>query len=162
MVAPSGRYLNDYQIAQAIAGMFQAVGVKATLANPTDFATYLATIYGPRNGLPFDAYMIGLGDPSVTASASLGNFLANQAPPRGYNGVYYDNSQYTDLVTRADSELETAKRNALYCDAQKILWNDAPSLWLYELQVPVAMNKNLKGLVGLPSGVINPSWVTPG
>jgi ABC-type transport system substrate-binding protein len=162
MVAPSGRYLNDYQIGQAIASEFQAVGVNATLANPTDFATYLAQIYGAKNTLNFDTYIIGLGDPSLTASASLGNFLAAQEPPKGYNALYYENTQFADLVHKADAELDQSKRNDLYCQAQKVLWDDAPALWLYELKVPVVMNAKLSGLRGLPSGVIDPTWVTQG
>lgn len=161
MVAPSGRYLNDYQIGQAIASEFQAVGVNATLANPTDFATYLAQIYAPKSSLNFDAYMIGLGDPSLTASAALGNFLPDQEPPQGYNAVYYDNPQFATLVHEADGTLDQSQRNDLYCQAQKVLWNDAPALWLYELKVPVVMNANLTGLRGLPSGVIDPTWVSP-
>lgn len=162
LVFPSGRYLNDYQIGQAITSQFQAVGVNATLANPTDFATYLAQIYGAKNTLQFDGYMIGLGDPSLTASASLGNFLATQEPPHGYNAMYYESSQFADLVHQADSTLDSSKRADLYCQAQKVLWNDSPALWLYELKVPVVMNANLSGLRGLPSGVIDPTWVTPG
>jgi len=162
MVAPDGRYLNDYDLAQAVAGELRSVGVHVTLANPTDFATYLATVYGNEATLPMDAYMMGLGDPSLTASGSLGNFMANEQPPKGYNGTHYDSSQFASLFNQANATLNTAQRDSLYCQAQKVLYDASPALFLYQLEVPVAMDANLTGLIGLPSGVIETSWIRQG
>jgi oligopeptide transport system substrate-binding protein len=45
--------------------------------------------------------------------------------------VGWKNAQYDTLVTQADKEPDTKKRDDLYIQAQKILTSDAPVAFLY-------------------------------
>lgn len=159
MAAPNGRYLNDYKIGEAVAGNLRAVGINVDLANPTDFPTYLSTIYTPPADSTVDIYLIGLGSVFLDGSHALRSFTKANFPPTGYNGGYYDNPKFEQLVAKADQESAESTRKDLICNAQKVLMKDAPSAFLYALKVPVVMSSKLTGLIGNPAGLINPAWV---
>ncbi|MDQ7908032.1 ABC transporter substrate-binding protein [Phytohabitans sp. ZYX-F-186] len=161
MGAPNGRYLNDYKIGEAVAGDLRAAGVQVDLANPTDFPTYLATVYTPPQEATLDVYIMGLGSVFLDGGHALRNYLKANFPPTGYNGGYYDSPEFDQMVNTLNQEGDETVRAGLICDAQKKLMRDAPAAFLYALQVPVAVSAELTGLIGHPAGMINPSWVKP-
>jgi peptide/nickel transport system substrate-binding protein len=161
MVAPNGRYLNDYKIGEAVAGDLRAVGVNVTLANPTDFPTYLNTIYTAPEQSQVDAYIIGLGSVFLDGGHAIRSYMTQNVPPGGFNGAYYSNKEFDALMSKVDQEGNEATRKGLICDALKILVKDAVGVYMYGLRVPVVSSSNLTGLTGNPAGLVNTSWVEP-
>lgn len=53
-------------------------------------------------------------------------FGTDSMPPNGFNTAFYSNPAVDDLWAKASQETNKAKRDELYCDAQKIFWEDAP------------------------------------
>jgi ABC-type transport system substrate-binding protein len=74
----------------------------------------------------------------------------------------YSNPKVDDLLSRADVEMNAETRSRLYREAQAIMVDDLPALWLWEKSYPIAVRD---GLVGLPSGAMhaevfeNVGWV---
>lgn len=161
MAAPNGRYLNDYAIGEAIAGDLRAVGVKVTLANPTDFPTYLNTIFTKPADTQIDAFMNGLGSVFLDGGHALRSYKTVSFPPGGFNGAYYSNPDFDSLMKIIDTQGVESVRKGLICDANKILVKDAVGVYLYALKVPVVMSSKVKGLVQNPAGLVNTSWITP-
>ena len=60
------------------------------------------------------------------------------------NAGYYSNSAFDDCLDKALAEPDAKKRKAIYDEAQRIAWNDAPwAFLLYEVN-SAGMDKRLK------------------
>lgn len=152
--SPQGRYPQDYQVAQAVAGYFRAVGVNVTLANPSDFSTYLAGVVVTPDKANNDAHLLGWGALYGDASQALLEFRGDQVPPKGYNSTYYSNPAYDSLVAKGDADPNPASHNASYCDAQKLVFEDAPVIWLYQELDPIAVSSKVTGVTSTPTGML--------
>ncbi len=64
------------------------------------------------------------------------------------NGAGYRNPRVDELFELAASETDKQKRAAYYFEAQEILAEDVPYLWLYEPQGAVAYKSALQGMYG--------------
>jgi peptide/nickel transport system substrate-binding protein len=69
-----------------------------------------------------------------------------------FNFAYYKNPAYDKLIDEAYTTPVAAAAEALYFQAQKILVEEAPSVYLFDVELPVFMRNELKGYV------INPSY----
>jgi peptide/nickel transport system substrate-binding protein len=69
-----------------------------------------------------------------------------------FNFAYYKNPEYDKLIDTAYTTPDAAAAKALYAQAQKILVEEAPSVYLFDVELPVFMRNKLKGYV------INPSY----
>lgn len=156
MMAPNGRYLNDYKVGQAVAGYLRAVGVKVTLAPPTDFATYLSQVnVDPKKSTNRSLDMIGWGALYPDASQALFQFQSADLPPTGYDGSNYTNPAYDKLVAQGNADPNDSSRNSEYCQAQKILFKDAPVMWLYGLKNVVVTSDGVTGIQGQPNNTFD-------
>lgn len=162
MMAPNGRYLNDYKVAQAVAGYLRAVGVTVNLAAPTDFATYLSQVnVDPAKSTNRSLDMIGWGALYPDASQALYQFQTGDLPPQGYDGSNYTNPAYDALVTQANSTVDDTARKALYCQAQKTLVADAPVMWLYGLKNVVVTASGVAGVAGRADNTFTTVYAKP-
>jgi peptide/nickel transport system substrate-binding protein len=69
-----------------------------------------------------------------------------------WNFAYYQNPEFDKTILQAYSTPDNDKAQGLYSKAQKMLIEDAPSVFLFDVQRPVFMRKELKGYV------INPNY----
>jgi ABC-type transport system substrate-binding protein len=161
MTASSGRFLQDYEVGQAVAGYLRAAGVKVTLANPADYSTYLASVMVKPSQASADMQMLGWGSIYLDASQALLQFQGSQVPPAGYNGTYFSDPAYDAMVAKANSTVDQQQRNSLYCDAQKYLTEKAPVIWLYQDMDAVATTGSVSGVVGLPNNMFQTTWARP-
>lgn len=161
MMSPNGRYLNDYKVAQAVAGYLRAVGVQVDLAAPTDFATYLTSVnVAPKDSTNRSMHLIGWGALYPDASQALFQFNSKDLPPKGYDGSYYNNPAYDKLVNAGDQTVNDSQRANLYCQAQKQLVADAPVMWLYGLK-NVLVTSGVSGVEGRPTNQFNTVYAVP-
>ncbi len=95
---------------------------------------------------------------------TMGSFLTGPDPKAGVGRLYlteniakrnsanlmgYSNPKFDEIFKKGDAEIDPEKRPQYYQDAQKIIVEDLPALWLWEKTYPIAIRK---GLVGLPPG----------
>ncbi len=79
--------------------------------------------------------------------------FATQAwPPKLYNVGYYSNKSLDADLEAALATADSNKRAALYADAQKLVWNDAPWIFLGVDRNLSAQSKKLSGLYMIPDG----------
>ena len=98
---PKGRYLKDFELAQAVQQQLQAVGVEASLETG-DWGSYLAALRKPPAENKADMHLLGWS-PS-TAEARWGIYpisACDQFYPRGSNLGFYCNKDLDDLITKA-------------------------------------------------------------
>ena len=75
-----------------------------------------------------------------------------------WNFAYYKNPEFDEMILKAYSTPDNDKAQALYSDAQKILIEDAPSIFLFDVELPVFKRKELKGYVINPNYPRVPFW----
>jgi peptide/nickel transport system substrate-binding protein len=145
-VSPTGRYIQDFQAAQAIANQLTAVGVKVDGPSTMDWPTYLRTINVPPAEAKVDLHVLGWAPGFLDASQAMTQFQSSQWPKSGLATSYYKNTQVDSLVAKANSESDTAARKADYCSAAKLVWADAPWIFLWVQKFPVVTTTKVTGV----------------
>jgi glutathione transport system substrate-binding protein len=79
-------------------------------------------------------------------------FWTQAGPPKLYNVGYYSNKDVDADLEAALATAEPKKRAALYADAQKRIWDDAPWIFLGVDRNLSAQSKKLSGLYMIPDG----------
>ncbi|GAA3536967.1 ABC transporter substrate-binding protein [Zobellella aerophila] len=123
MIAPNNRYVNDFRIAEAVKAMLARINVDV------DLKTMPVAQYWPEfDKCAADMLMIGWHS-DTEDSANFSEFLTmtrNAETGRGqYNCGHYSNSEVDGLIESANLETDTAKREAMLQQAEKILYDDA-------------------------------------
>ncbi|MGD8470010.1 MAG: hypothetical protein PVJ82_01410, partial [Desulfobacteraceae bacterium] len=72
--------------------------------------------------------------------------------------AYYKNPEFDKMILKAYSTPDNDKAQALYADAQKMLIEDAPSIFLFDAELPVFKRNELKGYVINPNYPRVPFW----
>jgi peptide/nickel transport system substrate-binding protein len=151
LYSPTGRYLQDIQVSEAIQSQLAEVGITATIET-LEWSAYLAkTNEGPEtNEVPFA--MLGWG--TVTGDADYGLyalFHTSQHRPNGSNRAFYSNSVVDALLDQARTNPDASLRQQLYADAMQLIWDDAAWLFLHSETQLVAVREEVEGLVIHPT-----------
>jgi peptide/nickel transport system substrate-binding protein len=121
MDAPSGRYIKDKEIAQAIQQDLERLGVQVEL-RVLDWSVYAGDMLNKRN--PDDTFFLGLGSP-FTGQEEL-NYIHKDF---SLNSTYWQNAEYHQLFDQLKASLDDAKRQDLMNRMWSIAYNDPP--WIY-------------------------------
>ncbi len=152
LITPKGRYLNDYETAIALQGMLKEVGVTVDV-KPMEWGTYVGKILSSKPE-DWDYQMFLLGWAPGTAEGHwvlfpLFHSINQMGSPQGtarYNNFFYSNPKVDELIDKIGSELDEKKLMEYYAQAQKIILNDAPWIFLYEMKIATVMRKEIKDL----------------
>jgi ABC-type transport system substrate-binding protein len=151
LVAPTGRYLQDWQAAQNVANDLRAVGVNVQGPRTMDWPSYLGTVVVPPAKASVDLHMLGWAPQYLDASQAMQVFDPGLIPPKGLATAYYDNPSVTALIQRALVEPDRNARAQEYCDAQKLIWNDAPWIFLWIQKFPIVYSAQVTGVGSVPN-----------
>lgn len=161
LMSPQGRYIGDYDVAQAVAGNLRAVGINVTVPNPPDWPTYVSTVDVPLAKASTDLHLLGWASGYLDASGHLVQFQQSQWPPAGLATSYFDDPQIDALINKANTESASSQRQQDYCSAEKMIWNDAPWIFLYNQKNPILTTNKVTGIYGLPTEQFVTSWASP-
>jgi peptide/nickel transport system substrate-binding protein len=151
LVAPTGRYMQDFQAAQNVANDLRAIGVNVNGPRTLDWPSYVSTIDVPPTSATVDLHMLGFAPGYLDSSQAMQQFDPAQIPPRGLATAYYDNPTVTGLLQRAAIEPNRDVRAQEYCDAQKQVWNDAPWIFLWIQKFPIVQSSQITGVGSVPN-----------
>ncbi len=127
--ASSGLYGNDKDVAQAVAQYFGDIGVETEVEIIESGKFIDDVLYGYKVE---DANYMGWGTYIV-----LGPQLATITCDHLDNDIKFCDPEYDELVKLAIPETDLAKRQELSYQAQQIIWDDAP--WVYLFRLPFFM-----------------------
>jgi peptide/nickel transport system substrate-binding protein len=122
--APTGRYAQDAEVAEALVGQWAQAGINVEL-NINAWADQLAK-YRDGDAL-VESHFMGWGTSTFDADDILFGGFANQP-----NKNNYTNEAVIDLVTRARASMDPAEREALYHEALQVIYEDVPWLFLFQ------------------------------
>jgi peptide/nickel transport system substrate-binding protein len=140
IAAPNNRYLNDDQIAQAVAQMLARVGIEAKLS-----AMPLAAYFPKARNLEFPLALLGWG--SFSGDLALRSLVATFDPEKGtgaWNWGRYSNARLDRLVTQALATVDDRKREALAREAMALAMADRPVILLHHQVATWAMRRELR------------------
>ncbi len=153
LLHPTGRYLNDKQIAEALQGYLGQVGIQVELRT-MDWPSYVAEILKPNvDEIGGDAILIGWGPLVADAHFTMyAQFHSKEAPPNGLQLARYSNPEVDRLLDAALSELDEERRRQLYCDAIRIIWRDAPWIFLHAQRYFMATSNKVRDVMVFVDG----------
>lgn len=134
------------KVAEVIQASFAKIGVKAKIQT-VDWATYLQKA---AKG-DFDAYMLGWTGDNGDADNFIYTLLDKDSIGAN-NYSQYSNSQLHDILIKAQTETDQAKRNDLYKQAQVIIHDDAPWVPLVHSTPLLAASKDVLNYLPHPTG----------
>jgi peptide/nickel transport system substrate-binding protein len=151
LIHPTGRYVQDKEATQAVAGYLREVGLEPQLQT-MDWPSYIQTINTPLDkDNTTQLHYLGWAPAFLDASQQMLQFLSTYAPPNGLATTFYQDAQVDTWITAAESEGNESKRRELYCDIAKKVWNDAPWIFLWVQRFPIVYSAKVTGVESLPN-----------
>ena len=148
--SPKGRYVKDFELAQAVQQDLAAVGVDAAL-NTMEWGAYLsATKTGPEQT---DRELFLLGWSPSTGEAQWGMYPllhSSQLAPKGDNRGFFASKALDDAIDKATTATSEQTRLGALREAQQIVIKDAPAIFLISPNMIVGAVKKVHGVVNLP------------
>lgn len=147
---PTGRYIQDALVADAVRSQLRDVGLEAELTT-LEWPQYVPYVRRekPENDVQFA--MLGWSTPTMDADYALfALFHSSQIPP-GFNGAFYANPEVDALLEEARTNPDQDARQQAYADAIAIIWEEAPWLFLYSEVQLTAIRDNVQGFVVHPN-----------
>ena len=131
--SPSGRYLQDKLMAEAIVQQLAKANIKADL-DAREWGSFWQGFTERRYDAGFLGYAIPTLDPEWAAQWFWKSSL-----------VGFKNERVKQLFQAADATADLAKADQLYQEAQSIVWDDAPFAQLYFQPEIDAYNREVRG-----------------
>ena len=160
---PTGRTLQEAlagQVAQAIAGNLRDVGVETDLIG-ADWASFLAAINVPEDKGTAHMHLFTWAPGLLDASQQMTQFVRSHWPPAGLATSHYWNPKVELLVSEAASEPDDQKRLDQYAEAQRIVWDDAPWIFLWSSSFLMVQSARLQGISALPTEKFSAAYAEP-
>ncbi len=162
LVSPTGRYVQDIQVANAVAGYLRDAGLKVDGPGTTDWPTYVPTyVLPPPSQARTDLHLLGWAPSYLDAQQQFEQFYSPRTPPAGQESSYYRNPEVDALIEKGNSEIDSGQRQKDYCTAARTVWNDAPWIFLYNQKYPLVTSSKVSGVTGLPNEKFVTTWASP-
>jgi len=146
-------------IAEAMKAMWADVGIEVELA-VKEWADFLAFIRRPLEeaiGANPRELALARGWGVPTADADYGLFPlyhSGQWPPVGWNIVFLNHPEVDRLLEKQRIEVDPVRRKALLAEVQKLIWAEAPVVFLDAMGLIFGTRHNVHGVYLNPAGEI--------
>ncbi|WP_222861587.1 ABC transporter substrate-binding protein [Oceaniovalibus sp. ACAM 378] len=138
---PNDRYINDEQVAQAVAQMLARIGIQINVD-----ASTASQFFSRRNALEFPIYMAGWGAASGEMSSPLKSLVATFDAQTGMgptNAGRYANPEMDKVLLQAMSTIDDTERDRLLQEAGTMVLDDYGIIPLHFEQTVWAMKSGL-------------------
>ena len=138
-ITPQGRYLRDREIADAVKAYLEAVGLRVRV-EVMEWAAYIQRVTTQKD---FDLFLLGWSTVTLDADYGLYSLFRTGAP---FNRMLYSNPEVDAYLDRAREVGIPELRVQYYALAQKLIWQDAPWIFLHYEDIIVAMKPGIVGV----------------
>ncbi len=118
---PTGRYLNDKQVGEAVGDMLTDAGLTLQSESPEWGVLFDDMAKGYAN-----LFLVGYADLTLDPDYALNWLFISDT-----SWMRYKNPQVDTLVTKGDATTDSTQAQSAYQDAQQTIWHDAPTGFLY-------------------------------
>jgi peptide/nickel transport system substrate-binding protein len=148
---PTGRYVQDKEASQAIAGYLREVGLDPQLQT-MDWPSYISVINaGPAERTVHQLAFLGWAPAFLDAAQQMLQFWSGYHPPAGLATTFYKDPQVDEWIVAADREPNPDRRKQLYCDAARKVWADAPWLFMWVQRYPIVYSAKVTDVTSIPN-----------
>jgi peptide/nickel transport system substrate-binding protein len=140
LVGESGRWLKDKELVEAVAGYLQAVGLKPQV-KIAEWSAWLDLLFAGPDKAP-DLLYSSHDNSLLDADRTLTAVFHSKTDVAGGQSAY-SNPALDKLIDGARTETDVAKRAAMYNQADQIVYDDAPVIFLVNVQDIYGLSKRL-------------------
>lgn len=133
--SPRGRYLQDAEIAEMVAGMWAQIGVTANIEF-MEWSNFVELRNAKENK---DAYLLGLGNSMFDAANALDYYSAT----RFEGETDYRNDELEELLAAAMSNMDPKERSEQYVRAQEIIAEDVAHIVLHQESINIGVSERI-------------------
>jgi len=147
---------DEYRTAgQVLQQMFAEVGVTLIL-DQQERGALVEQIFKPLEENPTQAALVGASASTGDADLALTvSFTRASFPPAANNWSFYSDERVEELVLAGRETGDPAEREAIYAEAQAIIWQDAPWVFLYSPNTIAGRSLEIGGVVNSPDNTID-------
>lgn len=149
MTCPTGRYIKDVQVCQAIQAQFQAIGVNAT-ANIVDRGTWSQTVAIPPAERPDDMALLGRATAGIDFTLYRLFYTGVSANTTGFSDPRVD-----ELLTQGRATTDIEAQREIYGEVQQIIWDAQPFVFLWYQTQALGVTDNVEGFAVQPNETMN-------
>lgn len=135
---------NPTSMATAIQGYWAAIGVTVKVEE-LDWGTYLNRVGAGAKASNLDMWELSWMDSAVDPSLVLNPLLASSSWPPGFNTGFYKDPQVDALLQKAETTSDPAQRSQLYQQAESLINQDAPWVFVDHAKSVVAYTPSVVG-----------------
>lgn len=140
-------------LAEAIAGQLRNVGIDASV-RVWDWAVLRPLLLAGERQATVSSWGDSAFDPVGYMEAKWHTYVEGSTYGRG-NYSQYSNPRVDELIKAGEVETDVAKRHEIYNEAQRIIWDEAPCVFLFVPQEVEACTANVMNWVPSPDSRIN-------
>ncbi len=138
--------------AQVIVELLRNVGIEARI-NQVEWAAWVKEVYGGRN---FEATIVGLDAHGLAASDMLARFQSEHSK----NFINFNSPEYDETYHKAITSTDEDEQTGFFKQCERILTEQAASVYLQDIASFVAMQKNVTGYRYYPLYVMDLSTIS--
>ncbi len=142
----ASEYKLNVDAAQIIKQQLSKAGIDMQI-EIIDWSTWLDDVYTNRN---HEATIVGF-----TGKLDPDGILKRYVSDYSKNFINYNNTEYDNLISSAAKEVDNDKRIAYYKEAQKVLADDASSVFIMDPSNHVVVDNKIEGYVSYPINFID-------
>lgn len=148
LMTPQGQFPQDLQVAQTLQANLKAVGCDVKLKT-VEAASFFALVKQPPSQAQYDTLFFGFnpsnGDLGYHLDSLFRSNPSTTQAPVIWNASWYKNAQVDSLLQEADVTIDQTQRTKVLQQAQRLIWDDAPVVFLYVPNLLAGARKNVRG-----------------
>lgn len=138
---PDGRYLGDRQAAELVMANLKDLGFEIEFQT-WEWGAYLDELDKLEEG-SYEMILIGWAPSTGDADHGLRPLFTKDSID---NNSFFTDPRLDDLFAQGQRESNAQKRQQIYTDAQTILFDEAPWIYLYSINTTVGLRKGVSGV----------------
>lgn len=154
IMTADGTFMNDVVVTEAVQANLKAIGCDVSIQK-VESSGYWGYLRVPRDKATYQACFFGFNPSNGDLGYHLNSlFLSNKAPDKGpdvWNLMWYKNDKVDSLLDQANYLIDETKRWQVLAEVQKIVWEDAPMIFLYAPDLLGAVSKKVQGVFIWPT-----------
>lgn len=154
LTCPTGRYIKDAAVCQAVAGSLQNIGVKAT-AHVVDRGSWTQIVSLPPDKRPDNIGMIGRGTAGMDYTLYRLFHTGVSANTTGFSDPKVD-----ALLEKGRTTTDEAEQKAIYGEIQTRIWQQMPFIFLWYQTQALGVANNVQGFNVRPDETMDFDHVT--
>ncbi len=146
---PQGRYLKDYELAQAVQQQLQAVGVETKLES-FENAMLMSLLRKPKDEAKHELFVTGYSPSTGEARWVINQVTSCAMRSPGRNFANYCNKDVDQMIDKAVASMSVAERDGYLRKAQELLLQDPAYIYLFAVKELVGRSPKVHGVIVSP------------